>query len=64
VTKSLPFTEMSIRRAIAAVRKEGIAVGAVAVHPDGTVMIYQQGGVAAPAPPEQNHDSKWLDVKA
>jgi hypothetical protein len=65
VTKSLPFTEMSIRRAIAAVRKAGIAVGAVAVHPDGTVTIYQQGGIATPAQPEQNHgQSKWLDVEA
>jgi hypothetical protein len=65
VTKSLPFTEASIRRAIAAVRKEGIAVGAVAVHPDGTVTIFQQGGIAAPVLPEQNHDqSKWLDVEA
>ena len=65
MTKSLPFTEMSIRRAIAAMRKEGIVVGAVAVHPDGTVTIYQHGGIAAPAQPEQNHSpSKWLDVEA
>jgi hypothetical protein len=65
VSKSLPFTEMSIRRAIAAVRKEGIVVAAVAVHPDGTVTIYQQGGIAAPVHTEQNHgQSKWLDVEA
>jgi hypothetical protein len=36
-----------------------------AVHPDGTVTIYQQGGVAVPSQPEQNLSlSKWLDVEA
>jgi hypothetical protein len=64
VTKSLPFTEQSIRRAIAAMRKEGIAIGAVEVRPDGGVVIYQQGGIATPAHPEENRDeSKWLDVE-
>jgi hypothetical protein len=63
VTKPLPFTESRVRRAIAAVRKEGLEVSAVSIHPDGTVTIYQ--GVAAPATPAQDDaKSKWLDVEA
>jgi hypothetical protein len=63
VTKPLPFTESRVRRAIAAVRKEGLAVSAVSVHPDGTVTVYQ--GIAAPVAPAQDAaKSKWLDVEA
>jgi hypothetical protein len=63
MTKPLPFTESRVRRAIAAVRKEGLPVTAVSIHPDGTVTIYQ--GIAAPAAPAQDDaKSKWLDVEA
>jgi hypothetical protein len=62
MTRPLPFTESRVRRAIAAVRKEGLAVSAVSVHPDGTVTVYQ--GIAAPAAPAQDAvKSKWLDVE-
>jgi hypothetical protein len=45
-------------------RKEGIAVGAVEVRPDGGVVIYQQAGISTPAQPEQNRClSNWLDVE-
>jgi uncharacterized protein GlcG (DUF336 family) len=65
VTKSLPFTEQAIRRAIAAARKEGIVICAVTVHQAGRVTVYQQGGIVTPASPEQNRDElKWLDVEA
>ena len=63
MTKSLPFTEASIRRIITAVRKAGLEVNAVSVAPDGTVTVYH--GVVAPPASSQNHEnSKWLDVEA
>jgi hypothetical protein len=63
VTRPLPFTESRVRRAIAAARKEGIAVNAVSIHPDGTVTVFQ--GIAAPLAPAQDAaKSKWLDVEA
>jgi len=62
MTKSLPFTEQSIRRAIAAARKEGLDVGAITVGPDGSITIHQQGNAEAPA--TKRDLSKWLDVEA
>jgi hypothetical protein len=65
VTKPLPFTESRVRRAIAAVRKEGLAIGAVSIHPDGTVTIHQ--GIAAPLAPTHNDGpprSEWEDIQA
>jgi hypothetical protein len=63
MTKPLAFTEASVRRTIAAVRKAGLEVSAVSVTPDGTVTVYQ--AVAAPPASGQNHaNSKWLDVEA
>jgi hypothetical protein len=65
VTKSLPFTESRIRRAIAAARKEGLEISAVSIHPDGTVTIHQ--GIAAPAAPTQNNApllGEWEDIQA
>lgn len=65
MTKPLPFTESRVRRAIAAVRKEGLPVSAVSIHPDGTVTIYQ--GIAVPVVPAQNEGpprSEWEDIKA
>jgi hypothetical protein len=63
MSKSLPFTESRVRRAIAAVRKEGLVVSAVSIHPDGTVTIYQ-GIAGAEAPAQDGAKSKWLDVEA
>jgi hypothetical protein len=65
MTKPLPFTESRVRRAIAAVRKEGLSVSAVSIHPDGTVTIYQ--GIAVPAVPAQNEvppRSEWEEIEA
>jgi hypothetical protein len=65
VTKPLPFTEARVRRAIAAARKEGIAIGAVSIHPDGTVTIHQ--GIAMPLAPTHNAvtpASEWEDIRA
>lgn len=65
MTKSLPFTESRVRRAIAAVRKEGLPISAISIHPDGTVTIHQ--GIAAPVVPTQNDApplSEWEDIRA
>jgi hypothetical protein len=64
MTRPLPFTESRVRRAIAAVRKEGLAVSAVSIHPDGTVTVFQ--GVAAPVLPAQDDKpprSGWEDIQ-
>ena len=65
MTRPLPFTESRVRRAIAAVRKEGLAIGAVSIHPDGTVTIHQ--GIAVPVMPAQTDPpprSEWEDIRA
>ena len=63
MTKPLPFTEASVRRAIAAVQKAGLTVNAVSVTADGTVTVFQAG--AAPlASDESPANLKWLDVEA
>jgi hypothetical protein len=64
VTKSLPFTEARVRRLIAAARKEGLAIGAVSIHPDGTVTIHQ--GIATPVVSTHNAEppaSEWEDIR-
>jgi hypothetical protein len=66
MTKPLPFTESHIRRTIAAARKEGLAITATSVHPDGTVTVHHQG-VAVPLVPAQNGlppQSEWEDIQA
>ena len=64
MTKRLPFTEATVRRAIAAVQKAGLAVAAVRIEPNGAVTIFQNG-IEPPSPPNENPDhSKWLDVEA
>jgi hypothetical protein len=64
MTRPLPFTEASVRRAIAAARKEGLDVGAVSISPDGTVTLYRGGVATTPPPGENPAHSKWLDVEA
>lgn len=60
VTKPLPFTQSSLRRAIAAARKEGLTVRGI--RPDGTVIVDDgdngQEDLYQPAP----GPSKWEDV--
>jgi hypothetical protein len=58
MTKPLPFTELAVRRAIAAARKEGISF-AISIAPDGTITIFQQHTVAPPTVPSQDK----LDVR-
>jgi hypothetical protein len=64
VTKPLPFTESRVRRVIAAVRKEGLPVSAVSIHPDGTITVHHdQAAVAPPAAlPQHEAVSKWADT--
>ena len=63
MTRPLPFTESHVRRAIAAVLKAGLQIGAVSIAPDGTVTIHH--GIAPPfVPAQSNAQSKWLDVEA
>jgi hypothetical protein len=66
VTKPLPFTESRVRRAIAAVRKEGLPVNAVSIHPDGTITIHHSNmGVAVlGAVPQHAATSEWEDIEA
>jgi len=66
MSKPLPFTESRVRRAIAAVRKEGLAVRALSIHPDGTITVHQvETGIALPAVPSQDAgSSEWEDIRA
>ena len=66
MTRPLPFTEARVRRAIAAARKEGIATGAISIHPDGTITVrWGEPGVALPAsPPHNASSSEWEDIEA
>jgi hypothetical protein len=66
MTKPLPFTESRVRRAIAAVRKEGLPVSAVSIHPDGTITVHQgEGGIARlAAVPQHANSSEWEDIEA
>ena len=66
MTTRLPFTEHSLRRAIAAARKSGLRV--LGVRPDGTVIV-DDGNSPHPlaaALQEKQHaaSSKWEDVEA
>jgi hypothetical protein len=62
MTKPLPFTELAICRAIAAVQKAGLPIKATSIGPDGTVTIYHEEVAAQPHSGE--NQSKWLDVEA
>lgn len=67
MTRALPFTEHSLRRAIAAARKAGLRVKGI--RPDGTLIVADgdnpADGVAEFAPATQpDTPSKWEDVEA
>lgn len=68
MTKPLPFTEASIRRAVSAARKAGLRV--VAIQPDGTVVVEDGDDGATPLPPAEDvgqippSSSKWEDAEA
>jgi hypothetical protein len=59
MTKSLPFTELTILRAIAAVRKAGLDIYAVTVGADGSITLHQQPQPAANSPPAQTEIDRW-----
>jgi hypothetical protein len=67
VTRALPFTQASLRRAIAAARKEGLRVAGI--RPDGTLITVNAGDnpgadLATFAPHNQaTPPSKWEDVE-
>jgi len=67
MTRALPFTEASLRRAIAAARKSGLRV--TGIRPDGTLIVIDgdnlQDEVVGLAPDWQPKSaSKWEDVEA
>jgi uncharacterized protein GlcG (DUF336 family) len=64
MTKPLPFTELSVRRAIAAARKEGVKVGAVKVDPNGAVTVFDESIAPAIAPTQDASPSPWEDIEA
>ena len=66
MTKPLPFTESRVRRAIAAARKEGIATGAISIHPDGTITVHWGTAAVAPTAVQQQNAgaSEWEDIGA
>jgi hypothetical protein len=68
MTQRLPFTQASLRRVIAAARKEGLRVAGI--RPDGTLITVNAGenpaiDVAGLAPTAESAPrSKWEDVEA
>jgi hypothetical protein len=67
MTKRLPFTQASLRRAIAAARKEGLRVAGIRL--DGTLLVNDGDNpfpdIARLAPEEEaTVASKWTDVEA
>lgn len=64
MTRALPFTKASIKRAIAAAEEAGYCVKGI--RPDGTVIV-DNGPSAVPLMPTEGQDkpaSKWEDVQA
>jgi hypothetical protein len=66
MTTRLPFTEMAVRRAIKAARKEGLPVTGTRIDPDGAITVYHAGAPVAPGGLEAHGSapSKWEDVEA
>jgi hypothetical protein len=67
VTRALPFTQASLRRAIGAARKSGLRV--TGIRPDGTLIVNDVDNPSPEvAPAESNVDtaalSRWGDVQA
>jgi hypothetical protein len=64
MTRALPFTQASLRRAIEAARKSGLRVRGI--RPDGTLIVHESTeAIADDSPTDQAEmSSKWEDVKA
>jgi hypothetical protein len=64
VTRALPFTQASVRRAIAAAQKAGLQV--TGIRADGTVLVQNGDNPLAPyseTAPTSAAPSKWDDVE-
>jgi len=67
VTRALPFTQASLRRVIAAARKEGLRM--TGIRPDGTLIVDAGDGspesiVSVTRDGQGTVPSKWEDVEA
>ena len=63
MTRALPFTQASIRRAILAAQKAGLCV--IGIKPDGTVLTGDNPLVPAGSGRQDDAEpSKWADVQA
>lgn len=68
MTTKLPFTELALRRAIRAARKEGVRVTGITITGDGTITLYEtDGGPVIALEPGAVHralSSEFEDFKA
>lgn len=66
MTKALPITELAVRRAIRAARKEGVQVAGISVAPDGTVTVHDVSASVAATAPAKHHaaSSEYEDFQA
>lgn len=63
MSKALPFTENSIKRAIKGVEKAGLYV--VGIRPDGTIIVSTDPIEAADfIPADTAQESKWANFRA
>ena len=66
MTARLPFTELSVRRAIRAARAEGMRVSGFTIRPDGTLTVHDTDAAVAGSPMLAQHgaSSEFEDFKA
>jgi hypothetical protein len=65
MTRALPFTELSLRRAISAAQKAGLQV--TAIKPDGTLITVPVGKACASEEDldlSRSNIAKWQDIQA
>lgn len=66
MTARLPFTELAVRRAIAAARKEGLPVTGTTIRPDGTITVHHADAPVVGIVPGAQHatSSEYEDFEA
>lgn len=66
MTTRLPFTELAVRRAISAARKEGLPVTGTTIRPDGTITVHHAADPVVGIVPDAQHaaSSEYEDFKA
>ena len=66
MTARLPFTELALRRALKAARREGMRVSGFTVRPDGSITIHNTDADVADIAPLAQHaaSSEFEDFKA